>query len=115
MPHTHVAFLIGCIGFRLSIALYAKHTTPEILRMLGFIALLPAIGFLFIYMNDLRKVGFEAGGKIWWNSARPIHGVLYLLFAMYAIKKQECAWLVLLLDTFLGFTFWYMKYYALKE
>lgn len=104
-------FLIGCLGTRLMLSLFAKNTTPERLQYLGYLALLPAIGFLYIYFNDLRKVGQEAQGVIWWNKLRPVHGVLYLLFAIYAIKKENFAWVALALDTFIGFVVWYLHYY----
>ena len=59
--------------------------------------------FISIYLFDLRNSGFEAGGKIWWNSYRPIHGVLYLLYSIYAFKGDTNAWYVLLTDVFIGF------------
>lgn len=114
MLNNKLTFLIGCIGFRICIALYAKNTSPDILRIMGYISIIPAIGFIYIYMNGLRKTGFEAGGKIWWNNMRPIHGVLYLLFAMYAIKQESYAWLILLLDAILGFLVWNKHHFAIR-
>lgn len=105
--NSKMTFLIGCIGARLLLALYAKNTTPEALQKMGYVAIIPAIGFMYLYMNDLRKVAFEAGGSVWWNDLRPIHGVLYLLFAMYAIKEKQCAWIILLFDVMIGLVAWY--------
>jgi hypothetical protein len=33
---------------------------------------------------------------------RPIHGILYLLFAFYAIKCDKNAWIFLLIDVIIG-------------
>ena len=110
MENKHYKFLIGCIGLRIIIAILAKNANEYQLKNLGMIALLPALGFIFLYLSDLRKTGIEAGGKIWWNDIRPIHGVLYLLFAIYALKSVKKAWLILALDVVMGLIFWYMKY-----
>tara|TARA_Y100000389_G_scaffold202486_1_gene247905 strand:+ start:1695 stop:2042 length:348 start_codon:yes stop_codon:yes gene_type:complete len=105
-----LTFLIGCLGARLLLALIAKNSSREFLNKLGYITLLISIGFMSIYMFDLRPSGFEAGGKIWWNDLRPLHGVLYLLFSMYAIKGEtEIAWIVLLYDVMIGFLAWYLN------
>ena len=71
--------------------------------MLGYFALLPAIGFTIIYVFNLRKVGKETfGKKIWWNNLRPIHAFLYFAFAYLAISKNNEAWKVLFADATLG-------------
>ena len=44
-------FLIGCIGIRLSLVYIAKNYT-NYLPIMGKLALLPAIGFTIIYLND---------------------------------------------------------------
>ena len=73
------------------------------LPVLGFLALIPAIGFLVIYMFGLRKTGNEVfGDTIWWNDLRPIHAMFYGLFAYLAISKNSNAWIVLLVDTVFG-------------
>jgi hypothetical protein len=98
-------FLIGCIGTRAVITYAAYIASPELLTYLGYLALLPAIGFFTIYFMDLRKTGAEVFGEhIWWNNLRPIHGMLYTLFAVSAITQQPYAWKWLLADVMLGFT-----------
>jgi hypothetical protein len=106
-----VTFLVGCIGARILLAYLAKKTAQEHLKYLGVLALLPALGFIGLYLGDYRKDAPEAGGQTWWNSLRPIHGTLYLLFAIYAIKSSDNAWKILAVDAGLGLLFWFMKYY----
>jgi hypothetical protein len=70
---------------------------------MGYISLLLAIGFTYIYLTDGRKTGVEVfGGKIWWNNLRPIHALLYFVFAYMAINKNANAWIVLLIDVVIG-------------
>ena len=103
---------IICIIIRFILVLLAKYVNKNILQILGYISLIQAIGFIYLYLFDKRKTGFEIfGDKIWWNKLRPIHGILYLLFAIYAIKKEDFAWIPLLIDVLLGIIFYVIKYY----
>ena len=96
-------FLIGCIGVRTLFVYVAKMAQPKTLQLLGCLALLPAVGFLYIFLTDSRKTGGEVfGEKIWWNSLRPIHGLLYALFAYFAITKNRNAWKFLATDVIIG-------------
>ena len=98
-----LTFLIGCIGVRLLFVIIAKNINVIYLKYLGYLALLPAIGFIFIYLTGTRKTGMETfGEKIWWNSLRPVHALLYALFAYNAINLHSCAWTFLLADVILG-------------
>jgi hypothetical protein len=96
-------FLIGCIGTRSLFVLIAKNAGPKYLPLLGYLALLPAIGFIYIYLTGSRKTGAEVfGEKIWWNDLRPIHSLLYFLFAYNAIIGNTKAWIYLLIDVVFG-------------
>ena len=99
-------FLCGCIVVRSLLVVAAKKANKTHLRWMGYLALLPAIGFFYIYLTGSRKTGPETfGQKIWWNDLRPIHGALYALFAYLAIHgNQKEAWKALLADVILGFT-----------
>lgn len=96
-------FLLGCIPVRLFFVFLA-YKFPKILPILGYLALIPATGFLLIFLTGSRKTGPEVfGGKIWWNWLRPIHSLLYFTFAYLAINKvHKYAWRVLLLDVLIG-------------
>jgi len=98
-----VMFLIGCIGVRTLFVIVAKYINPKYLKYLGYLALLPAIGFMYIYLTGSRKTGAETfGQKIWWNNLRPIHSILYFLFAYNAIAGNNNAWMYLLVDVLIG-------------
>lgn len=98
-----ILFLVGCIGTRSLFVYLSKMASKSILMYMGFLALLPAIGFLYIYFTGTRQTGAEVfGDKIWWNDLRPIHGLLYLLFAYNAILGNHFAWIYLLVDVLIG-------------
>ena len=42
-------FIIGCIGSRTLLVYLAKNASEKNLMYIGYLALLPAIGFLYIY------------------------------------------------------------------
>jgi hypothetical protein len=105
-------FLFGCIGSRLLFALLAKNINVNYLPYLGYIALVPAFGMLYIYATGSRDYGAEAGGKIWWNSLRPYHSILYVLFAYSAINKEkDIAWKYLVLDVIIGLGAFYNHHF----
>lgn len=96
-------FLFGCIGVRTFFVYIAKTISINYLPFLGYLSILPAIGFTYIYLTGTRKTGAEVfGDKIWWNDLRPIHAILYGLFAYYAINKYTFAWKFLFIDVIIG-------------
>jgi hypothetical protein len=98
-----VLFLVGCIGTRALAAYTAKVVSAQWLRYMGYLALLPAVGFAVIWLTGARKTGAEVfGARIWWNDLRPVHSALYFLFAVWAIKGWARAWLFLLADVAIG-------------
>ena len=98
-----VRFLFGCILVRFLFAYVAKIIDTKYLPYIGYLALLPAFGFSYIYLNGLRKTGKEVlGSKIWWNMLRPLHAMLYFLFAYYAINQDNRAYIYLVIDVIIG-------------
>mgnify|MGYP000935925675 FL=1 len=98
-----LGFLFACIPARLLIAGIAKKVPNNYLPYLGLLALLPATGFLYIYLSGMRKTGGETfGQKIWWNNLRPIHSFMFYLFAYLAFHKNKKAYLVLFTDAMFG-------------
>ena len=45
-------FIIGCMGMRSLFVILAKKANTEYLKYMGYLALLPAIGFIYIYLTD---------------------------------------------------------------
>ena len=96
-------FLIGCIGLRSLFVYIAKNVNTQLLMYMGYLALIPAVGFFYIYLSGSRQTGAEVfGEKIWWNNLRPIHGLLYFLFGYNAIIGNKNAWIYLLIDVIIG-------------
>lgn len=99
----YILFLLCCIPMRLLFVYISKNIKKDYLPYLGYIALLPAIGFAYLYATGKRKTGVETfGKKIWWNNLRPVHATLYFLFAYFAINKKDFAYIFLLLDVIIG-------------
>lgn len=96
-------FFIGCIGSR-SLLTYLSSIPSQYTMLLAIIAAIISMSFLFIYIFDLRKTGLEVfGNRIWWNNLRPVHALLWGIFAYMLANKSVHAWKVLALDTFIGF------------
>jgi hypothetical protein len=100
------------MGTRSLLVYMAKTTNKTLLMFLGYLALLPAIGFFYLYFSGSRKTGFEVfGDKIWWNNLRPVHGLIYTLFAYNAINGNLNAWIYLLVDIIFGLTSFFIFHY----
>jgi hypothetical protein len=106
-------FLIGCIGLRSFFVYLAKTLPNEYLQIMGFISLIPASGFLYIYLTGTRQTGTEVfGEKIWWNNLRPIHSFFYFCFAYFAINKlNKIAWKFLFADVVFGLSSFLFNHY----
>ena len=98
-----LAFLLLCVPTRIAFVLISKTICKKYLPYLGYLALLPAIGFVYIFIFGKRKRGAETfGQRIWWNNIRPFHSILYLTFAYLAITKSDKAYIPLLIDVIIG-------------
>jgi len=96
-------FLFGCIGSRLAFTTVSAFASGIWLQIIGVLALIPVLGWLYIIFIGKRDTGAEVlGGKIWWKNIRPIHLFLWAFFAYLAINKNTKAWIVLLIDTLFG-------------
>ena len=105
-------FLGLCIPSRLLLVALAKYMPNKYLPYLGYITLLMALGFLYLYITGTRKVGAETFGQpIWWSKFRIIHGLFYLLFSFYAINHYSSAYLILLYDTLIGLGLFLVHHY----
>jgi len=96
-------FLFLCVPTRLYLSYFAKGATANQLKAIGYIAAIVGVGFMTIYATGSRKTGLETqGAKIWWDSLRPVHGILYLLFAYLAMKGDRSAYKLLVADVIIG-------------
>jgi hypothetical protein len=97
-----LVFFGACIGARLLLALVAAKVPPRWLPWLGAAALLPAAGFFYIYLARKNRVGAVFKEPAWWDPLRPLHGAMYLAFALLALARVPQAWVVLAADAALG-------------
>lgn len=107
---SEILFVFGCIPVRSLLALYARENPHPILIAMG---LMYAIRSIQLWLKpSLRPSGPETfGAPIWWNSMRPIHALLWLLFVISALMKKEYAWKFLALDVVLGLSsVFFLKY-----
>jgi hypothetical protein len=98
LANTLLAFLIGCMGARLLLAFLAKQANKKWLRIMGYIAILPVFGSMYFFFTGVRNNVGASGEKVWWNYLRPVHAVLFSLFAYFAIVGNRNAWVYLLID-----------------
>lgn len=113
-----IAFWIGCIGIRTMFVYIAYIASKKYLQIMGILALIPAIGFFVIHFGGLRKTGIEVapgGGEIWWSALRPVHGLLYLVFAILALSRlRQYAWVPLAIDVSVGIIAKLFRYKNIK-
>jgi hypothetical protein len=109
-----ILFLFGCIGMRLIFVIIAKNVSIQYLQYLGYLALVMPVAFMYIFLTGSRKTGAEVlGDKIWWNNLRPLHALIYGLFAYNAIKGNPNAWIFLFLDVIIGLVS-FLTYHYIK-
>ena len=105
-------FLFGCIPSRLLLVYIAKIIPLDYLPILGYITLIIAVGFTYLFLSGTRSSGPETfGDKIWWNNLRPIHALFYFIFSYYAINKIRSGWIYLLYDVIFGLTSFIIFHY----
>lgn len=105
-------FLLGCLPMRILLAMTAKKLSGPKLRMLGWVLMTIAIGFLYLYFTNSRLNAFEGGGITWWAPFRLLHGALYLVSSIYALQmKVNLAWIPLAIDVALGVILFWARHY----
>jgi len=104
-------FLFGCITMRLLLVVLVKNVALDYLPYLGYGGLLIGLSFIYLFMvgNKLAdgQLAWTGEKYIWWNKLRIFHGLFYILFGIFAIRKQQkYAWQILLLDALVGLGAW---------
>jgi hypothetical protein len=103
-------FLGCCIPLRLLLVYLSKTVNKYHLKLMGYTGLILSVGFMYFYLSGTRTTGPEVfGDKIWWNNLRPIHSVLWLAFAISAIRGYSWSWKILLVDVLFGLFFFIQK------
>lgn len=102
-------FLGLCIPSRALIT-YIAYKYPEFSSsFLIYIAYIISFAFITIYTFNLRKTGIETFNEpIWWNNLRPVHALLWFIFAITNL------WYILAIDTSIGlvaFIIYHTLYY----
>lgn len=96
-------FMIGCFGSRLLFTIASAISPNWLLTILGIIALFPVMGWFYLIFIGKRDRGIEVFNElIWWKDLRPLHMFLWGFFAYLAIMNNHKAWIILLIDTFIG-------------
>lgn len=97
------AFFLGCVPARLFLVYLARNLNKRNLALMGKIAIIPVIGFMYYFLVWSSQKGLSMFEDIWWNYTRPFHAALYAAFAYFAIKgDRDTAWQILLYDVILG-------------
>ena len=91
---------VVCITIRTLFVFIVKNAPTNYIPYLGYLGLIPSLGFMYQYFFSSKKGAL--GGKLWWNDLRPIHSILYFLFATNAINSKSDSYEFLLLDVIIG-------------
>lgn len=94
--------MLGCIPVRLLLAGFTYKIDEKYLPYLSIVLFAIGVSFIYLYITNSRLKAPEAGGETWWKNIRPIHGMMYLAAALYAMKKNRAAALILAVDVVFG-------------
>tara|TARA_Y100000389_G_C17364582_1_gene465568 strand:+ start:521 stop:835 length:315 start_codon:yes stop_codon:yes gene_type:complete len=100
-------FILGCVPIRIFFIYIAKKASKNQLRLLSIPALLISISFMYQQKKG-KKIGFF-GGPVWWK--RNIHALIWFIFAILAYKKNQSAYIALIVDLMIGIISFTHNYY----
>jgi hypothetical protein len=104
-------FFMICIPLRILLVYIAYILPPNKLRYMGYLMLIPSIGFGNSFLKYKKGDRGAFGGNVWWNNYRLVHSINYLIFAIMTINMNPKSYLVLLFDVILGIGFFSNKYF----
>lgn len=97
-----LVFFGACVSTRLLFAVVAAKVPLHWLPFLGALALVPAVGFMHVFLAKKNRRGAVFKGPAWWDGLRPVHSLLYLAFAVLAMLRVREAWMLLVADVMIG-------------
>ena len=105
-----ILFLVGCLGARLGITYIASIGSEQILKLMAIATAVTSVVWLVLFFGGYRKTGPEVfGSEIWWNSLRPVHAFMFMLFSIKVLGQLDLPvlnqiepWHILLCDTLVG-------------
>lgn len=103
-------YILGCVGTKSLLTYIISKLPSHLLPIVGYIALIPIFGFSYNFLSGTRTIG-AFGEKVWWNSLRPIHAILYSLFAISAINKNPHCWIILAIDIIISAIGFFIYHY----
>ena len=104
-------FFMVCVPLRLFLVYIAYILPLNKLKYMGYLMLLPFVGFGYSFLKYKKGDKGAFGGNVWWNKYRLVHSINYLIFALIAINMNPKSYLVLLFDVILGIGFFSNKYF----
>ena len=106
-------FLFGCIGARLLYTFFSYMAEGTTLQILGFLALYPVVYWSYLLFVSEKGSNLSMISDImWWKNLRPIHLILWALFAYLALSNHPLAYVVLLVDTAFGATAFFLHHHS---
>ena len=99
-PRYYKWLFIICILIR-ALFVYASYAVDT--QTLQYFAI-PAFFISLYFVNQIMK-SKPCGAfnqKVWWNNMRYIHALLYFLFGIFALTKNDDSWVILLTDISIG-------------
>lgn len=106
-----ILFLTCCVTVRSLLVVLAKYGSNTTRNIMASFAVIISLSFMYQFLFNPKKKG-AFGGEPWWNNLRPVHALLYMLFAILIfIGKGDTAWTVLLLDISIGTVAFFKHYF----
>ena len=103
-------FFLLCIPLRLLLVYIAYILPLNKLKYMGYLMLIPSIGFGNSFLKYKKGDKGAFGGNVWWNNYRLIHSFSYAMFSIQAFLQYNKAWMILFIDAILGLIFFINKY-----
>jgi len=100
-----IYFIFLCIPIRLALVAMAKKASPDKLKLMGYMAMIPGLIMTYLWFSGGRQTS-EISGPAWWAPLRLAHGLLWLAFSASAISGDRNAWVWMSMDVALGLINW---------